>query len=470
MAIGRLDAHAQADLVRSGELSAKELVEAAIERIEALDPALNAVTHRAFEQALQKASASSGDSALRSVPYLLKDGMDYAGMPSRSGSRLKKNAPPMSVGSEYSDRLDRAGLIPLGKTNAPEFGLLPTTEPVLYGPSRNPWNVAHSSGGSSGGAGAVVASGMVALAHAADGGGSIRIPASCCGVFGLKPSRGANVRARGPHIIEDFLVGDTLLSRSVRDAAWAFAVTTPDPKQPVTFNPKSRRLRIGFALENFNDEQPSSDVAAVIRHSAELCQRLGHTVEEVKRPFDGPAVDRAFKLIWAYLAQDLVSSSRAVLREGRLEDVLEPWTMNLGASSDGLTLTDADQIFSEAATAARALDEFYSRYDVLLTPVLKHSPLPLGALAPTQAFEPMYARMFDYVSYTPVQNLTGTPAMSVPLYMSENGLPVGSMFAAGRGQDELLLQLAFELEQAEPWAARWPKFSVDTEAQVHRLP
>jgi amidase len=462
MAIGRLDAHGQAELVRSGELSAKELVEAAIARIEALDPALNAVTHRAFEQALQKASTSNGDSALRSVPYLLKDGMDYAGMPSRSGSRLKKNAPPLSAGSEYSNRLDRAGLIPLGKTNAPEFGLLPTTEPVLYGPSRNPWNIAHSSGGSSGGAGAVVAAGMVALAHAADGGGSIRIPASCCGVFGLKPSRAANVRARGPHIIEDFLVGDTLLSRSVRDAAWGFAVTAPDQKQPLTFNPKSRRLRIGFALENFNDQQPSPDVAAVIRRSAELCQRLGHTVEEIKRPFDGPAVDRAFKLIWAYLAQDLVSWSRATLREGRLEDVLEPWTMNLGASSGSLTLTDVDRIFDEASTAARALEDFYSRYDVLLTPVLKHSPLPLGALAPTQAFEPMYARMFDYVSYTPLQNLTGTPAMSVPLYMSENGLPVGSMFAAGRGQDELLLQLAFELEQAEPWAGRWPKFSVGT--------
>ncbi|MES1263365.1 MAG: amidase family protein, partial [Peristeroidobacter soli] len=153
---------------------------------------------------------------------------------------------------------------------------------------------------------------------------------------------------------------------------------------------------------------------------------------------------------------------RAALREGRLEDVLEPWTLNLGASSESLTSTDVDRIFSESTVAVHALDDFYSRYDVLLTPVLRHSPLALGALAPTQAFEPLYARMFDYVSYTPLQNLTGTPAMSVPLYPSENGLPVGSMFAAGRGQDELLLQLAFELEQAEPWAARWPKLSAGT--------
>lgn len=460
MALGRLDAHGQAALVRSGEISATELVEAAIERIEALDPALNVVTHRAYEAALQRAALPAHDATMRAVPYLLKDGLDYAGMPSRSGSRSKKNLPPPSAGSEYSDRLDRAGLIPLGKTNAPEFGLLPTTEPVLYGPSRNPWNPAHSSGGSSGGAGAAVAAGMVPLAHAADGGGSIRIPASCCGVVGLKPSRGANVRARGPHIIEDFLVGDTLLSRSVRDAAWSFAVTSPTDNKPLAFDPKARRLRIGFCLENFNGEQPSADVAAVIRRSAELCQRLGHAVEEVKRPFDGPAVDRAFQLIWAYLAQDVVSSSRAALRNGRLEDVLEPWTLNLGASSDRLTMMDVDRIFTDAAAAGRALEDFYSRYDVLLTPVLRHSPLPLGALEPTQAFEPMYARMFDYVSYTPLQNLTGTPAMSVPLYMSENGLPVGSMFAAGHGQDELLLQLAFELEQAEPWGNRWPKISV----------
>lgn len=460
MAIGRLDAHAQAALVHSGEISTTELVQAAIERIEALDPAINAISHRAYDAALKKASASRGTATLQGLPYLLKDGMDYAGMPSRSGSRSRKNAPPMSVGSSYSDRLDQAGLIALGKTNAPEFGLLPTTEPVLYGPSRNPWNSAHSSGGSSGGAGAAVASGMVALAHAADGGGSIRIPASCCGVFGLKPSRGANVRARGPHIIEDLLVGDTLLSRSVRDSAWAFAVTAPTAKRPVTFDPKSRRLRIGLALENFNDEQPAPDVAEVIRRSARLCQSLGHSVEEVPRPFDGPQIDRAFKTIWAYLALDLVSSTRAALRDGRLEDVLESWTLNLGASSDRLTLTDVEQVVSQAASASAALADFYSRYDVLLTPVLRHSPLPLGALDPMQAFDPMYATMFDYVSYTPVQNLTGTPAMSVPLYQGSNGLPVGSMFAAGRGQDELLLQLAYELEQAEPWAERWPKHSV----------
>lgn len=460
MALGRLDAHSQAALVRSGELSAKELVQAAIERIEMLDPALNAITHRGYSAALQKASTTTGDAAMQAVPYLLKDGMDYAGMPSTSGSRLKRNIAPAKGGSEYSDRLDHAGMIAVGKTNVPEFGLLPTTESVLFGPARNPWNPAHTGGGSSGGAAVAVASGMVPLAHAADGGGSIRIPASCCGVFGLKPSRGANVRARGPHLIEDLLVGDTLLSRSVRDGAWVFATVAPTAKKPVSFDPRSRRLRVGLCLENFHGEQPSADVAAVIRRTAALCQKLGHEVEEVKQPFDGPAVDRTFKTIWAYLAQDLVNSARGVLREGRIEDVLEPWTLDLAASGDRLTMNDVDQLFSQTATASRALEEFHSRYDVLLTPVVKQSPVTLGTLSPRLPFETLYQRMFDYVSYTPLHNIIGTPAMSVPLYAGENGLPIGSMFGAARGQDELLLQLAFELEQAEPWQARWPQHSV----------
>ena len=459
MALGRMDAHAQAALVHSGELSAKELVEAAIERIETLDPALNAVSHRAYDAALCKAATVEAQSAMNAVPYLLKDGMDYAGMPSASGSRFKKNIAAAAAGSEYSDRLDQAGLIPVGKTNAPEFGLLPTTEPLLFGPARNPWNIAHSSGGSSGGAGVAVAAGMVAIAHSADGGGSIRIPASCCGVFGLKPSRGANVRARGTHLIEDFLVGDTMLSRSIRDAAWAFAATSPAARRPVSFDPKSRRLRIGFCLQNFHGDPPAAEVAAVIRRSAALCQRLGHQVEEVASPVNGHDVDRAFKVIWAYLAQDIVESCRSSLREGRLEDVLEPWTLDLAASSDRLTMTDVDQLFADTAVASQALQDFHSRYDVLLTPVLKHSPPPLGALSPTQDFGSLYRKMFDYVSYTPLHNLTGTPAMSVPLYAGDNGLPVGSMFGAARGQDELLLQLAFELEQAEPWRHRWPEYS-----------
>jgi amidase len=228
----------------------------------------------------------------------------------------------------------------------------------------------------------------------------------------------------------------------------------------VTFNAKSRRLRIGFSLRNFNGDQPAPDVASAIRRSAALCQRLGHEVEELASPVDGFAVDRAFKIIWAYLALDIVNASRASLREGRLEDMLEPWTLDLAASSERLTMKDVDQLFADTAVASRALEDFHSRYDVLLTPVLKHSPLPLGTLSPAQEFAPLYQTMFDYVSYTPLHNLTGTPAMSVPLYASENGLPIGSMFAAARGQDELLLQLAFELEQAEPWQSRWPAYSV----------
>lgn len=459
--IGQLDAHDQAALLHSGELSAQELVQAAIARIEALDPALNAVTCRAYEEALRQARALTNPTGMAGVPYLLKDGLDYQGLPSLCGSRSKLHSPNASRGDEFTRRLDAAGVIVLGKTNVPEYGLLPTTESVLYGPARNPWNLQHSPGGSSGGAAVAVASGMVPVAHAADGGGSIRIPAACCGVFGLKPSRGANVRARGPHLIEDLLVGDALLSRSVRDAAWAYATTHPrqnTPPQPQT-NP---RLRIGLVMNNFAGALPDPAVAGVIEKSAKLCAGLGHHVEEVALPFDGPGVDACFRTIWAYLAQDIVSQCRASLRSGHVEGVLEPWTLNLALCSGKLTPRDLEAVFEQVVSASARLDAFFSRYDVLLSPVLRYPPVPLGKLAPTQPFEILVHDMFDYVSYTPLQNLTGTPAMSVPLFATDAGLPIGTMFAAARDHDALLLQLAYELEQAQPWAARWPSHSVAT--------
>lgn len=462
MWIGRLDAHDQAALVRSGEISAHELLQSAIDRIEQLDPALNAITHRAYDQALRRAARPPAGGAMNGVPYLLKDGLDYAGMPSLSGSRSRLPAVATTNSAEYTRRLDDAGLIALGKTNTPEFGLLPSTEPIVHGPARNPWNPAHSPGGSSGGAAAAVASGMVPVAHAADGGGSIRIPASCSGVFGLKPSRGANVRARGPHLIEDLLVTDALLSRSVRDAAWAFVTTSPHPPAAMAYDPAAPRLRIGLSMLNFAGEQPDPEVAKVVRRSAALCAKLGHHVEEVSLPVDGPAVDACFRTLWAYLAQDLVVQCRGSLRSGRVEDVLEPWTLNLAEASHRLSPRDLEAVFEQIVAASRALATYHSQYDILLSPVLKHPPLRLGTLSPERPFEPLLQAMFDYVSYTPLQNLTGTPAMSVPLYASEDGLPIGTMFAAARGNDALLLQLAFELEQAEPWSARWPAHSAGT--------
>lgn len=455
-AIGRLDATGQAALVARGELAPVDLVEAAIIRIDALDPALNALTFRDDDAALRRASAVDG--AMAGVPWLVKDGLDYPGMPTRSGSRSRRDAAAGTIAFPYTERLDAAGLVAIGKTNAPEFGLLPTTEPLLYGAARNPWALDRSPGGSSGGAAVAVASGMVPLAHAADGGGSIRIPASNCGLVGLKPGRGGNVRARDPHIIEDLLVGDTLLSRSVRDVAWATAATATHI--PAITTPDRRRLRIAVIPESLDSGAPAPEVREALDFAATLCAGLGHDVELVPSPVDGPAVAGAFRTIWGYLARDAIRD--AVSRLGvSSAAVLEPWTLDLADWGSRIEAIDGDRLFGHIAAAGAALEAFFTDYDVILSPVLRLPALPIGALAPDRPFNEIVALMFDYVSYTPLHNLTGLPAISLPLYPGDaGGVPIGSMFAAARGQEPMLLALAYELEAAAPWSGRWPAHSI----------
>jgi amidase len=453
--IGRLDAHGQAQLLRSGEATATDLVEAAILRIESLDSRLNALTVRSFQPARERAAASRSNSGLCGVPYLLKDGLDYPGMPSRCGSRSKATAPTASVRHEYARRLDGAGLIPLGKTNVPEFGLLPTTESLLYGAARNPWSLEHSPGGSSGGAAVAVAAGMVALGHAADGGGSIRIPASCCGLVGLKPGRNGNVRARDRHFIEDFLVGDVLLSRTVRDSAWAFSLESPDAR-PMVSSISSQRLRIAVAPRNLLGELPHPDVADAIARTADLCAKLGHEVTDAWPSIDGAAVIETFKTFWGYLAGGTVDFVRAAHPGAPLEDILEPWTLELaewGLQLDGEHL---ERAFAHATQSSAAMSAFFGTHDAILSPVVRTPPPRIGQLAPTRPLAQLMPEMFDYVSYTPLHNLTGHPAISLPLFVSRDGLPIGSMFAAARGREDLLLSLAYELERECPWADRWP--------------
>ncbi|MBP6797666.1 MAG: hypothetical protein KA124_06175, partial [Luteimonas sp.] len=362
---------------------------------------------------------------------------------------------PRTRGSAYTEALDAAGLVPVGKSNAPEFGLLPTTESVLHGAALNPWNPLFSPGGSSGGAAVAVASGMVPVAHAADGAGSIRIPASCCGVFGLKPGRGGNVRARGAHIIEDLIAVDGLLGRSVRDVAEAFRITHPAGARLSLGASPSRRLRIGLALENLAGETPDAEVAEVVRRTADLCAGLGHEIVPLRLPVDGRGVVDCFRTIWACLAMDIVSQVRAGHGDA-LQDLLEPWTLELAEWGETLYARDIAAMYLQVARAGDALAALHREVDAVLSPVLRTPPVRLGVLAPVQPLEVLMRDMFDYVSYTPLHNLAGTPAMSVPLFSSAGGLPVGSMFAAAEGGEALLIELAFELERAAPWAERWP--------------
>lgn len=454
--IGRLDAHGQAALAASGDVSTRELVEAAILRIEKLDPILNAITFRDYDRARQRSAMAEGPMA--GVPWLIKEGLDYPGMPSRAGSRSRRDAGPGTIAFDYSKAFDAQGIVALGKTSAPEFGLLPTTEPLLYGPTRNPWALDRSPGGSSGGAAAAVASGMVPLAHAADGGGSIRIPASCCGLVGMKPGRGGNLRARDQHIIDDLLACDTLLSRSVRDVAWATAIGAGRP-QRVT-GPDTRRLTIAVIAELLDGTAPSPEVADVLERAAALCGALGHTVVVRTMPVDGAAVATAFRTIWGFLARDVAAATITRVGTDEAESLLEPWTLDLARWSAGITLDDVDAMYRQVGAAAAAMAKFFEQHDVILSPVLRHPAVRIGDLAPSCAFEALMPRMFDYVSYTPLHNLSGNPAISLPLFTPADGVPIGSMFAAARGQEDLLLALAYELEAAAPWADRWPTHSI----------
>ncbi|MCI3131181.1 amidase family protein [Phenylobacterium aquaticum] len=403
--LGRLDAHDQAALVRSGVLRPVDLAAAAITRIKALDGQINAVSHRAFDQARAAAKAygrTPGGPAMAGVPYLVKEGLDYPGMPTRFGSRLHADAPPARTAFPFSQRLDAAGLVAVGKSAAPEFALLPTTEPVLYGPTRNPWNLDRSAGGSSGGAAAAVAAGMVPVAHASDGGGSIRIPAACCGVFGLKPSRHAHVRARGHHVVEDLLVSDTLLTRSVRDAHWATVVTRDGDGLPAGRRDPGR-LRIALSLTNLLGAPPHPEVAQAVQQAARLCETLGHRVEVVPVPIDGPGIARAFEVLWGYLTAEVVDRARGG------EHLLEPWTLDLADWARRLEPRDLEAALEAAAWEGVRFAEFTHRFDVVLSPVVTDPPPALGVLGPLRPFEDLKPAMFGYVAYTQLHNLIGAP-------------------------------------------------------------
>lgn len=458
----RLDATAQAELVRTGEVTSLELVDAAIARIERLNPTLNAFVTTCFERARDQARGALPDGPFRGVPYAIKDLSDYEGTRATMGSRLfEDNISKHSNG--IVERALEAGLVILGKTNTPEFGLLATTESELLGPARNPWNLEHSTAGSSGGSAAAVASGMLPFAQASDGGGSIRNPASACGVFGLKPSRGRIYRTGEP------LPGDIAvrfgLSRTVRDSARLLAVseardTTSLPPVGFVEGPSKRRLKIGFSTINGKGEAAHPEVRGALEGAAALCESLGHTVVDATLPVDGEEFEYHFISVWASLPATLEANAWLIglsqLRWIRAADVLEPWTLGLAKLHEARGADSVEQAVAYFQHIVRAYDRFFEQHDIQLTPVLREPPIRLGEQAPDVPFETLLELVASYSSYTPPHNAAGTPAMSVPLSMSSQDLPIGSQFAAPVGGERTLLELAYELEQARPWADRWP--------------
>ena len=474
-----LDACALAEFVRRREDHPVELLEAAISRIEQLNPKLNAVVTRLYDQARLASVQDIPNGPFKGVPFLLKDlGASYANAPMTSGSHLFRTYVP-EHDSELVRRLKNAGLIILGKTNTAELGILPTTESELFGPARNPWDINISTGGSSGGSAAAVAAGLVPMAHGGDGGGSIRIPASCCGVFGLKPTRART--PLGPDVgdIMSGLVVAHALTRSVRDSAALLDATAgPDLGDPYYAPHQSRpylqevgtepgRLRIGFMTRTFEGDEVHKDCAAAVEDAAKLCSALGHQVEEVSPVVDGEMLKSSFTVLWAAgCAGFLDAYSQRLSRPVDLKKV-EPLTRALYEMGRSYTASDYLVAVRWLQGVSRQIAHCFQDVDVWLTPTLAEPPVTLGTFESTPD-DPLtgFYRSFEYVPFTPICNVTGQPAMSVPLYWNTDGLPVGVHFIGRYGDEAMLFRLAAQLEEARPWSSRKPPLSVFNQDSV----
>lgn len=471
----RLDATGQADLVRRGEVSPLELVDAAIARIESLNPSLNAVIHPSFERARERARGALPDGPFRGVPFLLKD-LDVvcAGEPMHAGTKFLRDAHFVADHDSYLvEKFRAAGLINLGKTNTPEFGLNITTEPEAYGPTRNPWNLAHSTGGSSGGSAAAVAAGLVPMAHASDGGGSIRIPASECGLVGLKPSRGRI--SMGPDYGEYWagFVTSHVVTRSVRDTASSLdSVAGSMPGDPYTAPPAARpfaaalgvdpgRLRIGVLRHVPNGSASvHADCIAAVDTAAKLLESCGHRVDE-QFPValaESEATSSGFStLVCCWVAAGIAAWENVLGRKLGPDDV-EPATWVSAEMGRNISAAAYIQTLHSLHAFTRRMAAWWADgYDILVTPTLTAPPPQIGELVPPRD-NPLdgLARTMALMAFTPPFNITGQPAISLPLHWNPGGLPIGVQLVAAYGREDLLLGVAAQLEAAAPWAQRWP--------------
>ncbi len=468
-----LDAIAQADLVRTGQASAVELVDDAIARAEKLNPELNAIIHPRFEKARAEAAGTLPDGPFRGVPLVVKDLMaGIEGEPHHEGMKFLRDA---KFVADHTDALARryldAGFVCIGRTNTPELGIVPTTEPEAYGPARNPWDTNRTTGGSSGGSAAAVASGIVAVGHANDGGGSIRIPASCCGLVGLKPSRGRTSLMPDYSVIDDLLIVELCVTRTVRDTAGVLdvlhggatgdTVRAPAPSRPYRdeVGAAPGKLRIGLLTHNpLEPGEIHPDCVRAAQNAAHLLETLGHTVEETfPTAVLDPALVGHFTTLWAAtLVYNLRYWERKVGREITADDV-EPLTWTLAEMGRSITAPDFIEAQHAALELGRGVEEWYeSGYDLLLTPTLGEPPVDIGEFSTPD--EPLlgFIRAATFVPYTPLANMTGEPAISLPLHWNDANLPIGVQLMSAYGREDLLLRVAAQLEQAQPWADRRP--------------
>ncbi len=466
-----LDATDQAALVRERHATPLELLDAAIERIESIDPALNAVIIRWFDHARDVAAGDLPDGPFRGVPFLLKDlWAHYEGQALTNGCRALKDAMPVSAtDTTLVSRFRAAGLVTAGRTNSPEFGSLPTTEPLAWGATRNPWNTEHSPGGSSGGSAAAVAAGMVPIAHASDGGGSIRIPASACGLVGLKPSQGRITL--GPYRDESNLGVELCVSRSVRDtAAMLDAVHGPGVGDTITAAPPLRPylsevgapqspLRIGLLDHHPYGHPVDPECALAARNTATLLEAMGHHVEHAfPATLANPEFGRRFGAMWS--TNMGASFARIAEQLGRplTTDDVEPVNWIQAEFARSVNGVDYALALSANVEFRRATQQWWADgWDLLLTPTLGEPPTPIGTFA-NDAEQPMspMVRAAQFVPFTPAFNASGQPAISLPMHWTPDGLPVGVQLVAAYGREDMLLRVAAQLELAQPWGHRRP--------------
>jgi amidase len=467
--LAALDATAHAALIRAGDISAGELVDAAIEGIERVNPAVNAVVTTMFDAARQQAARNSGG-VFAGVPFLLKDlAVEVDGVRFTEGSAFLRDFVSRHD-QELVVRLRHAGLVILGKTNTPEFGMSPTCEPRLFGPTHNPWDLDRTPGGSSGGSAAAVASGMVAMAHGSDLGGSIRYPASCCGLFGLKPTRARN--PLGP-MYGDVLGGmaaEHAVTRSVRDSAALLDATSgptvgdpypaPSPARPFAdeVGADPGRLRIAFSATPRDAHPVHPECRAAVLDAARLCETLGHDVFERElpgfTPEDGEAIGTSIHAATAWIL------GHWIRRVGRMpeHDEIEPLTRAYWEAGQRVSAADYLLAVEVLQRLTRTIERFFLDVDAWLTPTLAEPPPLLGEMVSTDT-EPLRAleRSARFVAFPGIAaNITGGPAMSVPLWWTDDGLPVGVHFLGRFGDEATLFRLASQLEVARPWAQRVP--------------
>jgi amidase len=486
----RYDALGLAGLVRKGDVSASELCEEAVARIERINPKINAVIHRMYDLAREACTGTLPDGPFKGVPFLLKDLLtSVAGVPLTMGCKAFKNYIP-SFDSELMRRYRASGIVPLGKTNTPELGLVAFTEPELHGPTRNPWDLDRTPGGSSGGSAAAVASGMVPMASGGDGGGSIRIPASYCGLFGLKPSRGRVPTGPEYGAIWQGAAVEHVITRSVRDsAAMLDAIQGPDAGAPYIIPEPERpyreevdrdpgSLRIGFTKKSPINTGIHPECAQAVDSAAKLLEGLGHSETEAEPDIDGIAMIRSyFTMYFGEIEADIRQMATTLGRKASSSDV-ESTTWLLNLLGKAYTAGEFVQAIRQWNTFSRQMGAFHEKYDLYLTPTTAYPPVRIGELKPKPAEEAAMkvvntlglgklvklSGLAEKIAienaaktpYTPLANLTGLPAMSVPLHWTAEGLPCGVQFIARFADEATLFRLAGQLEKARPWFDRRP--------------